>query len=168
VSAEAISITAADLADGAPVGAALLALNTAHEVELSPLGLERLRHLVGEAFVAWRIEEADAMLIVFDQEADYDSQNFLWFRDRFKRFVYVDRIVVAPTARGRGYARALYQNLFEEARLAGHELVGCEVNSQPPNPGSDAFHQALGFEAIGTGLVGGKSVRYMTRGLRNT
>ncbi len=55
--------------------------------------------LVDRAFFAGRIGEADAFLIAFDQDADYDSPNFLWFRERFERFVYVDRIAVAPAAR---------------------------------------------------------------------
>jgi predicted GNAT family acetyltransferase len=50
----------------------------------------------------------------------------------------VDRIVVAPSMRGRGYARVLYTDLFEEARRAAHHVVVREVNSDPPNPASDA------------------------------
>ena len=46
----------------------------------------------------------DAFLLAFDQSAQYDSPNFLWFRSRYPRFVYVDRIVVVSSARGRGPA----------------------------------------------------------------
>jgi hypothetical protein len=38
--------------------------------------------------------------LAFDQHARYDSPNFLWFGARYPRFVYVDRIVVAASARG--------------------------------------------------------------------
>ena len=112
---------------------------------------------------ARRIGELDAFLIAFDQDARYDSPNFLWFRDRYPRFVYVDRIVVAAPVRGRGLARNLYRDLFARATAAGHERVVCEVNSNPPNPGSDAFHTALGFAGVGNAAIhgGAKTVRYL-------
>src|SRR6185437_12371238 len=97
---------------------------------------ERLTHLMRQAFFARRVGGVDAFLLAFDQDADYDSPNFLWFRDRYPRFVYVDRIVVAASARGRGLARLLYRELFEQAMRAGHTQLFCEVNSDPPNPAS--------------------------------
>ena len=62
---------------------------------------------MGEAFLARRIGDLDAFLLTFDQSARYDSPNYLWFRNRYERLVYVDRIVVASAARGRGCARRL-------------------------------------------------------------
>jgi hypothetical protein len=152
---------------GSSLGDKLLALNNAHAQELSWLEPARLKQLMREAFYARRIGELDAFLIAFDQDADYDSPNFLWFRDRYQRFVYVDRIVVAAAARGRGYAQSLYFDLFEQAALAGHERVVCEVNSSPPNPGSDAFHAAMKFEEVGSADIhgGAKTVRYLARAL---
>ena len=143
----------------------LLALNNAHATELSWLTAERLAQLVERAFLARSIGGADAFLLAFAQDADYDSPNFLWFRARYDRFVYVDRVVVAPAARGRGHARRLYDELFEKAIGAGHERVVCEVNTEPPNPGSDAFHAALGFVEIGAAAIhgGAKTVRYLER-----
>src|SRR5262249_18368468 len=138
-------LTVADAKPGAPLGAAALALNNAHAKELSWLAPDRLQHLVAHAFLARRIGALDAFLLAFDQDAPYDSPNFLWFRERVPRFVYVDRVVVARSARGRGLARTLYRDLFEQAAKAGHTRVVCEVNSRPPNPESDAFHAALDF-----------------------
>lgn len=145
---------------------ALLALNNAHAEELSFLTIGRFRHMAGAAFMAVRVGNADAYIVAFDQGADYDSPNFLWFRERYSRFVYVDRICVAPHARGRGLARAFYEHLFAVARSAGHQHVVCEVNSDPPNPASDAFHAAMGFAAVGqAALPGGKLVVYFERKL---
>jgi predicted GNAT superfamily acetyltransferase len=143
----------------------LLALNNAHAAELSWLEPERFAQLIDRAFLVRAIADSEAFLLAFDQDADYDSPNFLWFRARYDRFVYVDRIVVAPSARGRGHARRLYDELFEKVQSAGHERVVCEVNTQPPNPGSDAFHAALGFMEIGAAAIhgGAKSVRYLER-----
>ena len=84
---------------------AVLALNNAHALELSWLDRDRLTFLLGQAFHARRIGEVDGFLLAFDQAAAYDSPNYLWFRQRYRRFVYVDRVVVAPAARV-GAARA--------------------------------------------------------------
>jgi uncharacterized protein len=145
--------------------AAVLALNNAHAAELSWLEPERLSFLLGEAFYARRIGTLEAFIMTFNQDAGYDSPNFLWFRERYPRFVYVDRVVVASTARGRGHARRLYEDLFDHAHRAGHTLIACEVNSDPPNPASDAFHAALGFAEVGHAAIhgGAKSVRYFVR-----
>jgi len=53
--------------------------------------------LIGRAFLAMAMKSGCALLISFDQAADYDSPNFLWFRARFDRFVDVDRVVVSRT-----------------------------------------------------------------------
>jgi uncharacterized protein len=142
----------------------LLLLNNAYAKELSYLSPERMEDLLGAAFMACRVGEADAFLLAFDQDAAYDSPNFLWFRDRFERFVYVDRVVVDPAARGRGLARSLYEALFQRAEAAGHNRVVCEVNSDPPNPASDAFHAKMRFEEIGRAVLPGgvKAVRYLS------
>ncbi len=159
------------MADLEPIGEealpAILALNNEHARELSWLELPKLRHLVGEAFLAIRAGKADAFLLAFDQDADYDSENFLWFRARYPHFAYVDRVAVAGHARGRGLARAFYEALFAKARAAGHTLVACEVNSDPPNPGSDAFHAAMGFREVGSAAIygGERTVRYFVREL---
>ncbi|RVD47852.1 GNAT family N-acetyltransferase, partial [Mesorhizobium sp. M7A.F.Ca.ET.027.03.2.1] len=107
--------------------AAILALNNEHAAELSWLEAERLSFLLGEAFYTRRIGDLEAFIMTFDQDARYDSPNFLWFRERYERFVYVDRVVVAAHARGRGHARRLYQDLFGHVERAGYNLVTCEV-----------------------------------------
>lgn len=145
----------------------VLALNNEHAEELSWLEPERLSKLVSGAFYARRIGYLEAFLLAFDQDADYDSPNFLWFKARYPRFVYVDRIAVAAAARGRGHARSLYGDLFGAALAKGHKVVVCEVNSDPPNPASDAFHAALGFSEVGQAAIHGgkKTVRYFARPL---
>jgi len=147
--------------------AAVLALNNEHAEELSWLEAPRLSELVTRAFYARRIGDLEAFLLAFDQDADYDSPNFLWFRTRYPRFVYVDRIAVAASARGRGHARKLYEDLFASAKAAGFGIVVCEVNAEPPNPASDAFHAALGFQEVGQAQIHGgkKTVRYFARPL---
>jgi len=143
----------------------LLALNNEFAQELSLLTPQKAAHLVREAFMACRAGEADAFLLAFDQDAAYENPNFEWFRERFDRFVYIDRVVVSPAMRGRGLARALYMSLFERAAAHNHSRVVCEVNLDPPNPASDAFHAALDFEQVGLAILpgAGKTVRYFSR-----
>ncbi|MBS3649000.1 GNAT family N-acetyltransferase [Pseudaminobacter sp. 19-2017] len=143
----------------------VLALNNAHAAELSWLEPEKLQRMIAEAYFARAIGEADAFMISFDQDADYGSPNFLWFKERYPRFAYVDRVVVAPHARGRGLARRLYEGLFRQAAADGHTRIVCEVNAEPPNPASDAFHAALGFSVVGSAEVygGERTVRYYAR-----
>ncbi|MCJ2178062.1 GNAT family N-acetyltransferase [Novosphingobium album (ex Hu et al. 2023)] len=158
-----VVLTASGFAASPELRAGLTQLNNDHAVELSWADEERLGTMIGEAFLAAHEGMEDALLIAFDQNADYDSPNFLWFRERHARFVYVDRIVTSATARGNGLGRALYAMLFEAARAAGYDRIVCEVNSDPPNPASDAFHAALGFVKVGEALLAnGKTVTYLS------
>jgi predicted GNAT superfamily acetyltransferase len=148
--------------------AEVLELNRRNVVALSELDACKLKTLINNSFQAIAFRSANAFLLAFDQHAAYDSPNFRWFQDRFSRFVYIDRVVVADHARGRGLARALYRELFNEARQRGHSLLTCEINVDPPNPPSDRFHNAFGFEEVGTGRASPqKKVRYLVRRLDN-
>lgn len=157
-------LTFTDLAAGAGLSDALLTLNNDFATELSHLSPEKGHHLVRHAFMARAIGD-DAFLIAFDQDAPYDNPNFDWFKGRFDRFVYIDRVVVAERRRGRGWAKLLYESLFARARERGHRRVTCEVNLDPPNPRSEAFHAGLGFEALGQAILPGppKTVRYFSK-----
>ena len=145
----------------------LLTLNNDHAVELSPLSLTEFDQLVRESFYSATTADSDALLITFDQSSRYDNVNFVWFRARYDKFVYVDRVVVAPAARGKGYARALYKDLFRRAKSAGQHRIVCEINLDPPNPGPDAFHASLKFSEVGRASIynGAKTVRYLLRPL---
>lgn len=144
----------------------LLALNNVHQKETSYLSDDDWRHLVSEAYDATCIG-TQGFLITFDPSADYDSPNFIWFQKTYSEFVYVDRIVVAATARGQGIARQLYEHLFDVVKRNGIERVVCEVNLDPPNPVSDAFHAQLGFSEVGRAELKdrSKTVRYLCKSL---
>ncbi len=144
---------------------ALLRLNNDHAVELSELDLTDLRTLFQ---AAWRVrvtDDATAMVIALNQDSSHDGENFSWFRHRYDRFVYVDRVVVSPAARGRGLARMLYGDVIAAAQAQAHTTLCAEVNVDPPNPASDSFHASMGFAEVGRAHlgVGTKEVRYVTR-----
>ncbi len=151
--------------------AGLHRLNEAHATELSSCDMETFRKMVGEAFVARAILPDHALLLAFDKTADYASVNFLWFKRKYDRFVYVDRIVVSRKLRRQQIAKRLYEELFEEAKAAGQTRIVCEVNIDPPNPHSDRFHEQLGFVETGMATLAGqdegkrKTVRYLVREL---
>lgn len=81
--------------------------------------------------------------------ATYESENFRWFEQRGEPHFYVDRIVVADGMRGRNVGELLYNAVFEHALANGVNQVTCEVNIDPPNPGSMKFHGRLGFIEVG-------------------
>lgn len=151
---------------GAERQAELLALNNEHQKETSFLSPNAWLHLITEAYDATCIG-SQAFLITFNQSADYDSPNFIWFQKKYERFVYMDRIVVSVDARGQGFARGLYERLFETAKQDAIQTIVCEVNVDPPNPGSDAFHEGLGFSEVGHAVLEdrSKTVRYLCKQL---
>ncbi len=139
-----------------------LALNNAHAVELCLETMESFRHLVDTACLARWTDGLEGFVLAFDETAERESENFFWLQTRYERFVYVDRVVVHAAHRGRGHARALYEAVFALARSTGRPRVVCEVNLEPPNPGSAAFHRALGFTRVGEAtLRNGKRVEYL-------
>ena len=66
--------------------------------------------------------------------------------------------MIAESERGNRLGQALYAAVFAEAERLGLPEVTCEVNLDPPNPGSLAFHERLGFERLGSQATKGGSV----------
>lgn len=79
----------------------------------------------------------------------YDSLNYSWFSARYDRFVYVDRVVVAESGRGRGTGQRLYDTFSDAGRAEGHDLLLAEVNIKPHNHVSLRFHDRYGFSPVG-------------------
>jgi len=90
-----------------------------------------------------------AFLLAMRSDAPYQNENFAWFERRYKRFIYVDRVVVSGNHRGLRLGSLLYEDLFQHARTEGISLVTCEFNTVPPNEPSRAFHAKFGFTEQG-------------------
>lgn len=146
---------------------AVLALNNAHAVETSLLDADRLAHMIGAASHAALVPPDAAFMIAFRAGDDYAGLHLRWFAERYTGFLYVDRVVVAAAARRRGLAGSLYRDAYRAAHRLGCRHIACEVNAEPPNPASDAFHASQGFQAVGDALVAGtgKRVAYLMRRL---
>ena len=102
--------------------------------------------------------EVVGFALALDPGADYDSENYVFFEGRFENHLYIDRIVFADSARGLGLGTALYEHLFDFAKAHGRTAVTCEVNLEPPNPGSLRFHRRFGFEDVDTQATKGGAV----------
>lgn len=131
--------------------AAMLALNHAADPRVFQLTRAALDDLVERATVVW-VAATDqrvlGYLIALASGAEYDGEEFAWFRERGEGFVYVDQVVVAADDRGRGIGTALYRDLEAWARRESTTAITCEVHLAPPNPESYAFHRRRGFTEL--------------------
>jgi predicted GNAT superfamily acetyltransferase len=131
--------------------AAVLALNNAHTPHVNALTDEEFAWLAG-ATTYFRVAEDEEGLAGFvlclPSGVEYWSANYKWFSERYDKFLYLDRVVVAPRMRRAGVGRALY-DVMHKACAGRWPRVTLEVNLRPPNPTSIAFHEAMGYRAVG-------------------
>ncbi|MBZ0222922.1 MAG: GNAT family N-acetyltransferase [Dokdonella sp.] len=129
----------------------VLALNNAAGPTILPLGAAALRDLYDQACY-FRVAEVDGhvagFLVALNQDAAYDSPNFRWFAQRYPRFVYIDRIVVARGQRGLGLGRVFYADVTSYAETRSPVLT-CEVFLEPRDDVSLLFHGTSGFVEVG-------------------
>lgn len=110
------------------------------------------------ALGAFGAEGLEGFVIVLAQGADYSSPNYRWFAQRNDEFTYVDRIAIDPRAQGLGLGRTLYDAAAGHGRAAGSPVLCAEVNVDPPNPQSQAFHTRMGFVEVGRQWTYGDTV----------
>lgn len=128
-------------------------LNERFATELSSTalpGFERLVLMCSSALAAVHRGRLVGFVLALDQRADYESLNYLWFRSRYERFYYVDRIAILPEWHGHGLGKRLYHQVAIEALAHGHTSLCCEFNVAPANHASALFHKRMGFQAVGT------------------
>jgi hypothetical protein len=147
---------------------ALVVLNNAAVPAVNALTVADFADFAGQADlfrVIGPLGDPQAVLIALRPGRAYDSLNYRWFERTYDSFLYVDRVVVSETQRGRGLGAILYADFAEAGRRLGVPRLACEVNLDPPNPGSIRFHERLGFLPVGTQEAGGKQVQLMARDL---
>jgi hypothetical protein len=149
---------------------AVLRLNAESVAVLSPMGTDRLRLLAGMAhlhLVAVDPTGVIGFLMAFVDGSSYDSVNYRWFASRFRRFLYLDRMVVATSLRGCGVGHAFHVAAEQHAVATGLAWLVGEIDLDPPNPVSLSYHERLGFVEVGRqALPGGKVVSMRAKGLR--
>jgi uncharacterized protein len=128
----------------------VVALNKELEWAAAPMDADRLAMLRKEGELCIIVDDVDgpaAFAITLGPGTSYDSVNYLWFCGHFKEFLYLDRILVAEHARRRGIGTLVYDAMEDHARAYGRMV--CEVNSDPPNDPSLAFHFGRGYQERG-------------------
>lgn len=135
----------------------VLALNNAAGENILPLDAAGIRHFYHHA-TYFRVAEVDGLLtgflIALDASADYGSSNFLWFRERYPEFLYIDRIVIASPRRGIGVGRSFYADITSFAEVRAPWLT-CEVFLEPRNDIALLFHGTYGFNEVGQHVMPG-------------
>jgi predicted GNAT superfamily acetyltransferase len=148
---------------------AILAMNDAVVDLTSPMDERRLADIVayGAAVKVARYgDTVTGFLITLPPGCDYDSINYQWFDARFQRFLYIDRIVVDAAARTAGTGNQIYQHTIAAASANHMHWLAAEMNLDPPNDISIAFHRKHGFIAVGEQrLPSGKAVSMQVRPL---
>lgn len=147
--------------------AAILEINAEGVPGVSPLDADKLDRLAAAAdpvLVASRAGEVGGFLVALPPGADYDGACYRWFSAHQPGSLYIDRVAIGSAWRRTGAASALYRAAEEAARRQGLALLSCEVNLDPPNPVSMAFHREHGFRDVGElALPDGRRVSLMVR-----
>jgi predicted GNAT superfamily acetyltransferase len=136
-------ITAAD-------HASVLAWNEANVELLAPLSEERLLELLdqGEGVIIEEDGAAVGFVFTFLAGSAYSSPNYAWFAARHEAFLYLDRVVVDSSVRRTGVGGRVYDLIERRAAEVG-PVMCLEVNLDPPNEPSLAFHRNRGYVEVG-------------------
>ena len=130
----------------------VLDLNERNVDLLAPMDEQRLGYLLERADRGDVIEvdgDRAGFVLTFGPGTDYDGLNYAWFTDRYgSDFYYLDRVVIDDRFRRRGLGAAAYDEL--ERAAVPHSRMVLEVNSEPPNEPSLAFHRGRGYVDVGT------------------
>ncbi len=131
----------------------ILQINEANVPDVGSVDADRMAFLLSESPIALTVEldgEIVGFCLVMPSDSSYDSVNYRWFTERHDDFMYLDRVAFDADAQGRGLGTLLYaevDRLMGERDGANH--LALEVNLDPPNEPSLAFHARRGFAEVG-------------------
>jgi predicted GNAT superfamily acetyltransferase len=144
---------------------AVVGLNDRHVELTAPMDRARLVELAAAAEHADVIEvdgEFAGFVITFGPGAAYDGTHYGWFAERYDDYCYLDRIVIHEDFQRRGLGTFAHDEL--EGSCA-RPVFALEVNIDPPNEPSLAFHRARGFVEVGHTDASGHLVSLMVKSL---
>jgi predicted GNAT superfamily acetyltransferase len=130
----------------------LFDVNNAAVPDVGAVDLQKAAWLVAHCEVPGlaRLDgQVAGIVVILSDRCGYASDYYRWFTERYESFLYVDRVVVAAWARGRGVARQMYAAV-EQAALERNLAIVADVYSEPPNVPSLNFHRGSGFEEVGS------------------
>ena len=131
----------------------ILRINEENVAVLSAMDEAKLRKFAETAtplLVAEVDGELAGFIVVLREGLEYyKSLNYLWFSERYEKFLYIDRIVIDEPFRHMGLGKAIYKAVFEEAKKQGVDYVLAEIDTIPYNEISLGFHKLMGFVQVG-------------------
>jgi len=139
----------------------VLAMNNAAGIGILPMDAAKVRFFWENADY-FRVAEVDGLiagfLIALSHDVSYESSNFQWFREHYKKFLYIDRIVIASARRSVGVGRVFYGDVqsFAEARFPH---VAAEVFIENDNHPALLFHGSFGFREVGQHVMEPGNIR---------
>jgi len=132
----------------------------------APMDQPRLAELVAASDRADVIDvdgELAGFVITFAAGAAYDGTHFAWFAKRYDDYCYLDRIVIDVPFQRRGLGTFVYDAVENGC---ARPVLALEVNIDPPNKPSLAFHRARGYVEVGVEGPEGHRVVLMVKSLR--
>ena len=141
-------------------------LNQANTPEVGSLeSIQYLKQLIDfSAYNLLILKEDDIVgfIICMREGSAYSSENYKFFTKRLKKFLYVDRVAIDERHRRAGLGKAIYEEIFAQARK-DNLPIALEVNTQPVNQPSLNFHEKMGFDKIDTKDFDDHSVAYFIK-----
>ena len=92
--------------------------------------LEELIKMSSSALYLSKNDEVIGFIICFRENSVYGSENYKFFNNKNKKFLYIDRVVIKDGYRRMGHGTKVYKHLD---KIASELLlpICCEVNSIP-------------------------------------
>ena len=141
-------------------------LNQANTPEVGSLEsithLKKLIDLSAYNLLVLDDDEIVGFIICIREDSAYKSENYQFFTQRLKKFLYVDRVAIDERYRRAGLGQAIYEDIFVQAS-ADNLPIALEVNTQPVNQISLNFHEKMGFDKVGSRDFEDHSVAYFIK-----
>ena len=143
----------------------IVSLNKDSMPSVSELSTEKAIHLlkISNYFRILKIKDKPiGFLNAIFSDMEFNNINYLWFKNRYKNFIYVDRIIINKEFQNHGYGAIFYNDLINTIN-DDFLNIGCEINVKPYNLKSINFHKKFGFMEVGREYIenGKKQVAYM-------
>ena len=141
-------------------------LNQANTPEVGSLeSMQHLKQLIEFSsynLLVLKEDEIVGFIICMREGSAYGSENYKFFTQRLKKFLYVDRVAIDEQYRRAGLGQAIYEDIFAQA-ISDSLPIALEVNTQPVNQPSLNFHEKMGFDQIGAKDFDDHSVAYFIK-----
>jgi len=141
-------------------------LNQANTPEVGSLeSIQHLKQLIEFSsynLLVLKEDEIVGYIICMREGSAYGSENYKFFTQRLKKFLYVDRVAIDEQYRRAGLGQAIYEDIFAQA-ISDSLPIALEVNTQPVNQPSLNFHEKMGFDRIGAKDFDDHSVAYFIK-----